>query len=50
MPTDDVVRNNFNFVVRDDNRAFMDFDWGTTSLELHFRRRRNAKLGWSEMI
>ena len=50
MPTEDVVRNNFNFVVRDDNGAIMDFDWGTTSLELHFRRRRNAKLGWSEMI
>ena len=45
MPTEDVVRNNFNFVVRDDNGAIMDFDWGTTSLELHFRRRRNAKLG-----
>ena len=50
MPTEDVVRNNFNFVVRDDNGAIRDFDWGTTSLELHFRRRRNAKLGWSEMI
>ena len=26
MPTEDVVRNNFNFVVRDDNGAIMDFE------------------------
>ena len=46
MKTENTVYDNFNFVIRDDNGDLIDFDWGSTSVELHFRRRRGAKRGW----
>ena len=39
-PTNDATLQALTFRVRDDNGDPIEFSWGVTSLELHFRRRR----------
>lgn len=50
FPTEDTVFKSFKFEVRDDNGDLIDFAWGSTSLELHFKRRRGVKRKWLESV
>lgn len=46
LRTENTIVQSFTFVVRDDDGNVVDFAWGSTGLELHFRRYRGPRRDW----